>query len=238
MAIVTPSSLPPLSFVHEELRPSVPPPTTLFSCNSTDMIPLFSTASGTPVCLCNRKLGESFPQDQLKRYTALHNLSRLRAELEETLALTRLHELDILEQARLKPTPDCGHKEHTAYRRAQEALPIARAVRDTILAKRRVAIQRSAEAKLRMEISRGVLDAVGDRITQQLDEDQISEEGSRSKSAKSSIHRRRRIRHRLDGSKRRASSSSFEGSSDDTENSGGSGSRSLCSGIDSSLSRL
>jgi hypothetical protein len=149
--------------------------------------------------------------------------------LEEALAINRLHELSVLEEAHHNPTLDCGHKEHTTHRRAQEALPIARAVRETILAKRRVAAQRIAEAKLRLQISSGVLGAVDDRIRladQQVDNlrYQMNKHKLISTSPISFTNRRRWIsqrRHRFDGSELRAFSASPDGSSDDMESSSG-----------------
>ena len=88
---------------------------------------------------------------------ALVRLTRNRTDLEEALAMKRLHELDAMEQVQVLDAP-------AAYRQTRQALIVARAVRETVLAKRRIMVQLNQEAELRLKISDHMMNAVHERL--------------------------------------------------------------------------
>ena len=181
-------------------------------------------------CLWTQDSVQSSSEYPSEDILALVHRTRNRTDLVEDLAMKRLHELDVMEQVQVSDAP-------ATYHQVRQALIVARAVRETILAKRRIIVQINKEAELRLKISDDMVNSVHERVKmadRQLGSllYQMNTHGLRSTSPRLSLTDRTR-RKSQQGTYRSLSSSSC-GKSSDSAGCGirsGSSSSSGCSGF-------
>ena len=100
----------------------------------------------------------------MKRTAQLARVARAIVDAEERVAVKRLEELQALQELRrIEAEPVTSNSSHL-YNRGQQALVVARAVRETLLAEKQLGDKLREEAEMVLQVTHDASKAVEDRL--------------------------------------------------------------------------